>query len=306
MVSLYDNVKSYSEILIELGRENPNIFAVNSDMGTLADFGREFPNRFVEVGIAEQNLIGVAAGLAIRGKIPFVYAMAPFVTMRSYEQIRTDLAYGEKNVKIVSTCTGLSGGPWGTTHHSIEDITLMRVIPGMTVILPADSLETERAIRAAAEHIGLVYIRLGSGEPVYEEDYTFEIGKAVTLREGNDVTIAATGSMVIKALKAHDDLIQQGIKARVLNVHTIKPLDAEAILQAAEETGSIVTAEEHSVVGGLGGAVAEVLAESGVGRLKRVGIQDTFCTTIGSYEELCEIYGLTTKSIVEAVRTFVS
>jgi len=305
MANLYGDIKSYGEILIELGRVNPNIFVVNSDMGTSSAFGREFPNRFVEVGIAEQNLIGVAAGLAIRGKIPFVYAMAPFVTMRSYEQIRTDLAYGEKNVKIISTCTGLSGGPWGTTHHSIEDITLMRVIPGMTVILPADSLETERAIRAAAEHIGLVYIRLGSSEPVYEEDYAFGIGKAVTLRNGDDVTIAVTGRMVVKALMAHDELAQEGIKARVLNVHTIKPLDTGAILQAAQETAGIVTAEEHSVIGGLGGAVAEVLAESGVGRLKRVGIQDTFCTTIGSYDELCEIYGLTAQSIVETVKAFI-
>jgi len=300
-VSLYDEVKSFPALMLELGEANADLFVVSQDMGKVGPFTEKFPERAIDVGITEQNLIGVAAGLAARGKLPFVYGMAPFITMRAFEQVRTDLAYNENSVKIVAVFGGLAGGPWGSTHHAIEDIALMRAIPGMTVLVPADLHETERAIRAAAERPGPVYIRMGGFVPVHETDYEFRIGRAVPLREGSDVTIVAAGTMVQPALEAHDRLKARGVQARVLDMHTIKPLDAAAVREAAEETSRIVTAEEHSVIGGLGTAVAEVLAEAGVGRLARVGVQDTFCTEVASYPELLAIHGLTGEGIERAV-----
>jgi len=303
--------KPYAEVLLELGRANPKVFALDVDLKSgCALFAAEFPKRHVELGIAEQNAVSVAAGLATAGMIPFVHVMAPFGTMRSFEQIRTDVGYPRRNVKIVASFGGLSGGPWHTTHHAIEDFALMRVIPGMTVVAPADGIELEKAVRAAAKHEGPVYIRLPQKQSVLVYDTAkppagfepaggwpeFRIGRAVTLRSGNDVTLIATGSMVREALAAAAALARDGVEARVLNVHTIKPLDVEAVRQAARETKGIVTAEEHSVIGGLGSAVAELLAETG-GRLRRVGLPDTFCEVIGSAQELRGRYGLTAAAI---------
>jgi transketolase len=300
-VSGLEAPKSFPEVLLELGEANPDLFVVSQDVGPVGVFAQRFPDRALDVGITEQNLVGVAAGLAARGKLVFVYAMAPFVTMRSFEQVRTDLAYNEKNVKIVAIFGGLLAGPWGSTHHAIEDFALMRAIPGMTVLAPADPHETERCLRAAAELTGLVYLRMGGFPPVHEKDYAFQVGRAIPLREGSDATIIAAGTMVRPALEAHDRLKGRGVQAGVLDMHTIKPLDAAAVQDAAKRTGRIVTAEEHGIIGGLGSAVAEVLAEAGVGRLARVGVRDTFCTEIASYPELCEMHGLTAEGIERAV-----
>lgn len=300
-MSIQDNVKSFFEVLLELGEADPNVFVVSQDMGSVGPFAQRFPERAIDVGITEQNLVGVAAGLAIRGKLPFVYGMAPFVTMRAFEQIRTDLAYNGRNVKILAVFTGLAAGAWGATHHALEDIALMRAIPGMTVIAPADMHETERAVRAAAAHPGPVYLRLGAFLPVHEQEYDFEIGRAITLREGTDAAIIATGNMVWAALQARESLQQRGVAARVIDMHTVKPVDAEAVRKAAAETGRLVTAEEHSVIGGLGSAVAEVLAETGAGRLARVGVRDVFCTEVASYPELCAMHGVTADGIERAV-----
>ncbi|MBM4078601.1 MAG: transketolase family protein [Planctomycetes bacterium] len=313
--------KPYAEVLLEVGRANPSVFALDVDLKSgCALFAAEFPKRHVELGIAEQNAISAAAGLATAGMMPFVHVMAPFGTMRSFEQIRTDVGYPRRNVKIVASFGGLAGGPWHTTHHAIEDFALMRVIPGMTVIAPADGVELEKAVHAAARHDGPVYIRLPQKQspPVYETAKppagfepaggwpAFELGKAVTLRPGNDVTLIATGSMVREALDAAVALARDGVDARVLNVHTIKPLDVEAVQRAACDTRGIVAAEEHSVIGGLGSAVAEVLAENlakasepsqGCRGLRRVGLQDTFCEVIGSAPELRARYGLTAAGI---------
>jgi len=304
-VNLQAAVKSFPELLLELGDANPNVFVVSQDMGPVGPFSQKYPERALDVGITEQNLVGVAAGLATRGKLVFVYGMAPFVTMRGFEQVRTDLAYNEKNVKIVVYFTGLVGGPWGSTHHAIEDLALMRAIPGMTVLAPCDPHETERCLRGAVELAGPVYIRMGAFVPVHEQDYAFQIGRAVPLRGGSDATIIATGTMVRQAIEAHNRLKARGVQAGVLDMHTIKPLDAAAVRDAARTTGRIVTAEEHGVIGGLGSAVAEVLAEAGVGRLARVGVQDTFCTEVASYPELCEIHGLTAEGIEKAVLSLV-
>ncbi len=304
-MTLQEAVKSFPELLLELGDANPGLFVVSQDMGPVGPFGQKYPERALDVGITEQNLIGVAAGLATRGKLVFVYGMAPFVTMRGFEQVRTDLAYNRKNVKLVVYFTGLVGGPWGSTHHAIEDLALMRAIPGMTVLAPADPHETERCLRGAAELVGPVYVRMGAFVPVHQEEYAFEIGRAVPLREGSDATIIATGTMVYQALEAHDKLKARGVQAGVLDMHTIKPLDVDAVREAAQKTSRIVTAEEHGIIGGLGSAVAEVLAEAGVGKLARVGVRDTFCTDIASYPELCEIHGLTAAGIEEAVLSLV-
>jgi len=298
--------KSFSQVLLELARENPKIVGVSCDCwGFIAPLAAEFPDRAIELGIAEQNLIGVAAGLALVGNIPFAVGMNPFVTMRCFEQIRTDVGYGKRNVKVIGGYgSGLAFGGWGTTHHAIEEIALMRLIPGMTVIMPADAVDTERAALAAAEHVGPVYISIAGGTlPLQqpEEQRQFEIGKAATLREGKDVTVIATGSAVSDALRAGELLAEQDISARILNMHTVKPIDCDAVLAAAQETEAIITIEEHTVIGGLGGAVSEVCASAGVGLVKRLGLQDVFCTTVGSHADVKRRYGITAESVVQAV-----
>jgi transketolase len=288
---------SQGSVLTEMAQKNPDIVVVSQDMGPFGPFSSEFPERFFDVGISEANLIGVAAGLAHAGKLPFVVGMAPFVSMRSFEQIRTDCGYNRNNVKIIAPCSGLEGGYWGATHHAVEDLALLRMIPGMTVLCPADPAEATRAVRAAAEVDGPVYIRIGYLLPIEGYAEELEVGQAVLMRQGSDIAIIATGASVIQAIRAHDLLKEKGISARVLNMHTIKPIDRQAIGAAAAEIGRVVTVEEHFVNGGLGGAVAEVMAELGTGRLVRVGLEDEFVMEVAHYPDILKLAGLDADSI---------
>jgi transketolase len=301
-MSGYVAAMSSADVLVELAEHDPNVVLVTQDFGPVGAFTERFPTRHFDVGISEENLVGVAAGLAHAGKLPFVIAMAPFVSMRGFEQIRDDCAYNRNNVKILAPFAGLEAGPWGATHHAMEDIALLRAIPGLTILSPADANEATRAVRAAAASDGPVYVRLGFLGSIDGYDAPFRVGEVVTMREGKDLTLIATGAPVASALAAHDLLKTDGISARVLNVHTLKPLDRIAIERAARETGRLVTAEEHSVIGGLGGAVAEVIAELGVGRLRRVGVRDVFCTEVEPYPELLRIHGIDADGIVQAAR----
>ncbi|MBI2941958.1 MAG: transketolase family protein [Chloroflexi bacterium] len=299
--------KPFARVLLELADADPRVCAVSCDCrGFIAPLAEQFPQRAIEIGIAEQNLIGIAAGLAVRGKIPFAIGMNPFVTMRCFEQVRTDLGYGARNVKVIGAYGGgVVYGGWGCTHHAIEEMALMRLIPTMTVVMPADAWETEQAVRAAAIREGPFYISLARGAAVVEqpeEARSFELGKAVLLREGDAATIIGVGPTVADALRAGDLLESQGIAARILEMHTVKPIDREAILRAAEETPVIVTIEEHTVIGGLGGAVAEVLAEAGAGTpLKRIGLQDVFAVMSGSQQDLKSRYGITAEAVVKEI-----
>ncbi len=299
--------KSFPEVLLELARADERLCGVSCDCwGFIAPLAAEFPDRALEVGIAEQNLIGVAAGLALRGKIPFAIGMNPFVTMRCFEQIRTDLGYGARNVKVIG---GYGGGlmyaAWGCTHHAIEEMALPRLVPGITVVMPADAYETEHAVRAAAATDGPFYLALAGGSlPIDtpEEERSFQLGKAVTLREGDAATVIAVGPVVPEALRAADLLAERGLAVRVLNMHTIKPIDSAAVLRSAAETPLIVTLEEHTVIGGLGSAVAEVLAEAGAGtRLKRLGLQDVFAIMSGSRDDFRKRLGICAEAVVEEV-----
>ncbi|HHZ00635.1 MAG TPA: transketolase family protein [Tissierellia bacterium] len=293
--------EAYGEALKKLAASNPDIVVLDADLSgstKTSEFKKVSPERFFNVGIAEQNLIGTAAGLALAGKIPFASSFAMFAAGRAFEIIRNTVAYPALNVKIAATHAGLSVGEDGGSHQAIEDISLMRSIPNMTVISPADSREAEQAVLKAAEYVGPVYIRLGrmAVDDVYDDSYVFELGKGVLLREGKDVTIIAMGLMVQEALKAHDMLKEDGIDARLINIHTIKPIDTEIIIKAARETGAIVTAEEHSNIGGLGSAVLEVLSDQCPVPVKRVGIRDTFGES-GKPKDLLKKYGLTAEDI---------
>lgn len=294
---------SQGGVLAEMAQTNPDLVVVTQDLGPLKPFSDLFPDRYFDVGISEANLIGVAAGLAHAGKLPFVVAMAPFVSMRSFEQIRNNCGYNRHNVKIIAPCSGLEGGHWGATHHAVEDLGLLRMIPGMTVLCPGDPAEATRAVVAAAEVDGPVYIRFGHVQSIEGAGEEFQIGRAVRLREGSDVVLIATGASVTQAIAAHDLLRDSGVSARVLNMHTIKPIDREAIEAAATEVGRIVTVEEHFVNGGLGGAVAEVMAELGSGRLVRLGLQDEFVMEIAAYPDILELVGLDAASIAAAARS---
>lgn len=298
--------EAYGKALQKLGAENKDIVVLDADLSKstkTSDFAKVFPERFFDMGVAESNMLSTAAGLAAAGKIPFASSFAVFATGRAFEQIRNSIAYPALNVKIAATHAGISVGEDGASHQSVEDIAIMRVLPNMTVIVPADGPETEKAIRAAVEIKGPVYIRLGRlGLPViFDENYQYTVGKAVTLQDGTDATVIACGLMVSPAQEAAAELAKDGIKVRVLNMHTIKPIDKDAVVAAARETGAIVTAEEHSIIGGLGGAVAEVLAETVPAPLERVGVRDTFGES-GKPAELLEKYGLTAKDIVAAVK----
>ncbi len=264
----------------------------------------DFPDRFLNMGVAEANMIGVAAGLALSGKQPWVYTIVPFLTMRAFEQIRVDVCIQNQPVKIVGVGGGLAYGTLGPTHHSLEDMAILRALPNMTVISPCDPIESRKATRAASEHPGPVYIRLGrNGEPqLHVDDYEFEIGRAVEMRSGSDATIVSTGAVTKIALDVADRLAESGIVARVLNVHTLKPIDRDALLRAARETGAIVTVEEHSIIGGLGGAVAEVLAEGGSPvPFKRFGIPDTFCHGVGGQDYHLARHGVTVEAVCEGI-----
>ena len=298
----------YGRTLAELAKEDPRIVALTADLEkstALNKYGEVFPDRMFNVGIAEQNLFGAAAGMAKTGLIPFASTFAIFACLRGGEQIRTDIAYQNLPVKIIATHAGISFGHAGTTHHCTEDFAIMRAIPNMTVICPADGIETSRAVRACMDINGPVYMRIGRGfePPCYEsEEYDFEIGKAVTMRDGKDLTIITCGIGVLQSLNAAKTLAEEGIDVRVVNMHTIKPLDREAVIAAAQETGKILTVEEHNIYGGLGDAVASVIAEEGLGiSFKKHGLQDCF-SAIGYAEDLYAHYGLDANGIADQAR----
>ncbi len=299
----------YGEVLCKLGEQYPKIVGLSADLANstkIGKFGDKFPERFFNVGIAEQNLFGVAAGLAKSGLVPFVSTMAAFTCMRAAEQVRTDICYQNLDCKIIATHAGTSFGPAGTTHHCTEDLAIMRSFANMTVIVPADGIETANAVRACMEHPGPVYIRIGRGfEPKFyeKEDYGFQIGKAVELTQGTDITIICCGITVLQAVEAAKFLKENdGLSVRVLNIHTVKPIDEEAILKAVQETRRIVTIEEHNIHGGLGSAVADIIAASGKGcAFTKVGIPDCFCE-VGYPEDLYSHYKLDTDGIIEKVR----
>ncbi|WP_017212234.1 transketolase family protein [Clostridium beijerinckii] len=303
--------EAYGKALVKLSNLNKDVVVLDADLSKstkTADFKAVSPERFINMGIAESNMVGVAAGLSTCGKIPFASTFAMFAAGRAFEQIRNSICYPKLNVKICATHAGLTVGEDGATHQSIEDISLMRSIPNMTVINPADDIETEAAILAIAEYNGPCYVRLGrlAVSTVNNIDnYKFEIGKGVTLAQGNDVTIVATGLMVELALEAKKELAKDGIDARIINIHTIKPIDKELLATAARETGAIVTAEEHSIIGGLGSAVAEVLTEECPVPVLKVGIKDTFGES-GKPNELLKAYGLTVEAIVEHSKKAIS
>ncbi|MFZ7119456.1 MAG: transketolase family protein [Eubacteriaceae bacterium] len=301
---------AYGNALAELGKTNKDIVVLDADLSkstNTATFGKVFPERHFNCGIAEQNLLGVAAGLAAAGKIPFASTFAVFGAGRAFEIIRNSICYPKLNVKVAVTHSGLTVGEDGATHQSIEDIAIMRSLPNMTVLCPADAVETDKMIKAVVEYNGPVYIRLGRPNlpVILNEDYKFEIGKSVQLADGKDVTIIAIGIMVAEAIKAKEELEKQGIAARVINMSSIKPLDEEAVINAAKDTGAIVTAEEHSIIGGLGSAVADVLVKDIYAPLEKVGVKDTFGES-GTPAELLKKYGLTSKEIVEAAKKSIS
>ena len=302
--------ESYGNALVELGKEKENLVVLDADLAGATKTGvfrKEFPERHINCGIAEGNMIGVAAGLAATGKVPFASSFAMFAAGRAFEQIRNSVGYPHLNVKIGATHAGISVGEDGATHQCNEDIALMRTIPGMVVLNPSDDVEAKAAVRAAYEHEGPVYLRCGRlAVPVINDrpDYQFELGKGVVLREGKDVTIIATGLPVANCLEAAEKLAAEGIDAKVINIHTIKPLDAELVIKAAQETGKVVTVEEHSVIGGLGSAVCDVLAENFPTKVKKIGINDTYGES-GPALELIKKYGLDADSIYEKVKTFV-
>ncbi|MGE5423212.1 MAG: transketolase family protein [Ignavibacteriales bacterium] len=298
----------YGQVLADLGKDHPEIVALTADLAKstkIGKFGESFPDRFFNVGIAEQNLFGVAAGMALGGFTPFVSTFAIFTCLRAGEQVRTDICYQNLNCKIIATHSGVSFGQAGSTHHCYEDLAIIRTFPNVTVIAPADGIETANAVRACLEHKGPVYMRIGRGfeQLVYDkEDYGFKIGQAITMHEGSDVTVIACGPCVLQAVEAAKTLKEsQGISVRVINMHTIKPIDKDAILQAVNDTRRIITVEDHNIIGGLGSAVAEVITEGGKAcRLKRVGIPDTFAM-VGYTDDLHNIYKLDAAGIIEAV-----
>ena len=298
--------EAYGKALVKLGKINDDVVVLDADLSKSTktnDFCKAYPNRFFNMGIAEQNLVGAACGFAAAGKIPFASTFAMFATGRAFEVIRNSACYPKLNVKICATHAGITVGEDGGSHQSVEDISLMRSIPNMTVLVPADGVEAEKMIFAAAEFNGPMYVRLGrSAVPtLFNEDYNFEIGKGVVLKEGNDATIIACGMMVNEAILAADMLKEENINVRVINMSTIKPIDTELIIKAAKETKAIVTAEEHSIIGGLGSAVSEVVSENCPILVKKVGINDCFGES-GTPAELLEKYGLTAKHIVEKVK----
>ena len=302
--------ESYGNALAELGAQYPNLVVLDADLAGATKTGvfkKAFPDRHIDCGIAEGNMMGVAAGLATAGKIPFASSFAMFAAGRAFEQVRNSIGYPHLNVKIGATHAGISVGEDGASHQCNEDIALMRVIPGMTIICPADDVEAKAAVKAAIEYEGPVDLRFGRlAVPVFNDPdtYKFEIGKGITLKEGKDVTIIATGLEVNESLEAAKMLEADGISAEVINIHTIKPLDTELVCASAKKTGKVVTVEEHSVIGGLGGAVAEALAENQPTKMLRIGVNDTFGES-GPAKDLIAKYGLDAKSIYEKVKAWV-
>lgn len=302
--------EAYGAALAELGEKYKNVVVLDADLSKSTkthDFKKKYPDRFFNMGISEQDLIGTAAGFATCGKIPFASTFAMFATGRAFEQIRNSIAYPRLNVKIAATHAGITLGEDGASHQAIEDVAIMRAVPNMTIVNPADALSTRKAIEAAIQYNGPMYIRLGRlGVPeVYKEDIDFTIGKGILIEEGKDVTIIASGFMVHLAIEASAMLKEEGISAEVIDMHTIKPIDKNLIIGSARKTGAIVTAEEHNIIGGLGGAVAEVLCEEYPVPVARVGIKDVFGQS-GKPMELVELYGISAKDIAAAARQAIS
>jgi transketolase len=301
--------ETYGKTLIELGRENPNIVVLDADVSpsTMTSFfAREFPDRFFNFGLEEQNMVSIAAGLAASGKTVFATTFVVFVVCRCFDQLRLCLSQPNLNVKIVATHSGISVGEDGTSHQAIEDLALCCALPGFTVVVPADAIETAGAIRMAASDYGPFYIRLSRPKTpiVYPEGYHFTLGKAITMRQGKDATVIAVGIMVAKALEAADILARQGIDCRVINMHTLKPLDEAAVVRAASETGAIVVAEEHLAQGGLGSRVAQTIAKERPVPMEFVNLGDRYAVS-GKAEELLQRYGLTVRDIEESVKSVV-
>ena len=301
---------AYGSALVELGEKNPNVLVLDADLAAATKTGafkKAFPERFFDTGIAESNMMGVAAGLATTGYTVFASSFAMFSAGRAFEQVRNTIAYPHLNVKIGATHAGISVGEDGASHQCCEDIALMRSIPGMVILNPADDIEAKAAVFAAAEHDGPVYMRFGrlAVPRIFDKDYKFEIGKAVTLKEGSDVTIIATGLMVNEAIEAAKTLEAEGISVELINMHTIKPLDKEAVIKAAKKTGCIVTAEEHNVIGGLGDAVCDVVCEEYPVPVVKLGVEDTFGKS-GPAVELLHIFGLDAENIVNKAKIAIS
>ena len=303
--------ESYGNALVELGKVNDQVVVLDADLAgatKTGTFKKAFPERFFDCGIAECNMAGIAAGLATTGMIPFMSSFAMFAAGRAFEQIRNSIGYPHLNVKIGATHAGISVGEDGATHQCNEDIALMRTIPGMVVISPSDDVEARAAVKAAAEYVGPVYLRFGRlAAPVINDnpDYKFEIGKGIVLREGTDITLIATGLMVGYTLEAAEMLAKDGISAKVINIHTIKPLDTDLVVSAAKETGKVVTVEEHSVIGGLGGAVCEALSEQCPVPVKRIGVNDEYGQS-GPAVELLHHYKLDAEGIYGQIKEFLA
>lgn len=301
---------SYGNALVELGQEHEDLIVLDADLAAATKTGtfrKAFPERHWDIGIAEANMTGIAAGLSTCGKVPFISSFAMFAAGRAYEQVRNAIGYPKLNVKIGATHAGISVGEDGASHQCLEDIALMREIPGMIVINPSDDVEAKAAVKAAYEHVGPVYLRFGRlAVPVINDrpDYKFEIGKGVVLKEGKDVTIFATGLEVNEAIEAEKLLAADGIDAEIINIHTIKPLDRELVVASAKKTGKVVTVEEHSIIGGLGSAVAEVLCEEAPTKMLRIGVNDTFGES-GPALELLHKYELDAEGIYKKVKAFV-
>ncbi len=298
--------QSYGETLAQLGEKNSRVVVLDADLSSATKtniFAKRFPDRFINVGIAEQNLMGTAAGLAAYGKIPFVSTFAVFAAGRAYDQIRNSICYPKLNVKICATHAGLTVGEDGATHQMLEDLSLMRTLPNMTVICPSDDTQTRWIIEEVSKIEGPVYIRLArAATPViYEKNQKFEIGKMIQLGEGTDATVFATGVMVAESLKAQEELAKEGINIRVVDVHTIKPIDREMIVKCAKETKKIITIEDHSIIGGLGSSICEVLSEEYPTKVVRMGMKDQFGRS-GKAEQLLEYFKMDSQSIIEEVK----
>jgi len=306
MAELRSMRKAYGEALAELGATNPDVVVLDADVSASTQtwmFRQKYPDRFFNVGVAEANMVDVAVGLALAGKIPFANTFAFLIALRAAEQVRTCVAYAKTNVKLVASYAGLSDAFDGPTHHAICDLAVVRSLPNMTVVVVADAVEVKKAVPAVAEYDGPVYLRVSRAEVpvIFDERHEVHIGQGVTLREGGDVTLIGTGIMVGRCTEAAEVLRREGIDARIIEIHTLKPIDEGLIVQAAQETGAIVTAEEHSIIGGLGGAVTEVLSSQCPVPILRVGIADTFTET-GPYEALLDRYGMGVTDIVASAR----
>lgn len=307
---LKDPRKTYGEAVIEAAENNPNVIVLSADSSSgsgLGSFPGKFPDRHFEFGIMEQGVIGFASGLATTGKIPVFAAIAPFVTARPYEMFRNDLGYMNQNVKVVGRCCGLTYDTLGATHHSIDDVAIIRTIPGVTIINPGDPVTIKKGVHAMIDHVGPCYMKIGSPKmPVlYPDDVEFVLGKGIVMQDGKDVTLIGTGTVLSKAVDATRLLEKEGISVRLIDMHTVKPLDRDLILKAAKETGRIVTIEEHFVAGGLGSAIAEILSQEFPVKMKMIGISDKYASN-GPYEDLLAQHGLQGHQIAETTIKFLN